>query len=466
MPKLLPESDQLIRLQLLLSLFRPVPPEWFTDANEPPPQPPVEALECYTYAELVDAWSDTRDEPDGKKGALVWQESIDVAFSLMLSVIASTKQQGAQLWLRVIGPPGSAKSSLCLAVEACQEYVKALSMLTGFHSGQGGNDLWSELDGKCCVINEGDMLVTAPNRDQTLAQMRDSWTGKVTAHYRNGVSYTRTGLRIPFIVAGTMTLRRLNRSAAGDRFLDIQLEEDNKVRGPAGTNLKLLKHIFSMEMEDGLAESDGKPESQSSAEQLFATRKTVGYIKYIRETLVKDLNRIVIPEWVPLACVQLAQLIAHMRARPDDKGEEHETEVELENRLVKQLGRLARCLALVLNKPAIDSEVMRRVAKVAHDTCRGTTFRTAKTLIKGPLDSSGIATRCGYTTVTARAAIQILLNIGWIKADTVTLESGAKGVRKGVYRLAPSAQTLMAKLRLLLNPQQETLANAAQTHLS
>jgi hypothetical protein len=450
-PKL--ESPEPVRLQLLLSLLKPVPKEWFEEAGETPPQPPVEPLECASYAELVEAWSDTRDVPGGKRGALVWSESIDVAFSLMLAVVASTKQIGAQLFLRVIGPPGSAKSTLCLALEANDKYCKAISMQTGFHSGQGGNSLWDEMDGKCCIINEGDMLVTATNRDATLSQMRDCWTGKVTAHYRNGVKYTKSGLRTPFIVAGTPTLRRLNRSAAGDRFLDIILDNKRSRLVSSDDELKLLRRVYRIEMEDGLEESDGQPESQQSPEKVIATRKTVGYIDYIREVLMKEnYRKIHEPDWVIDSCIKLAKLVAHMRARPDEKDEEQETVVEMETRLICQFGRLARCLALVMNKPAIDAEVMRRVAKVAHDTSRGLTYKIARLLQEGSRDNSGIASKLGYTPQHTAPCVRILHCIGWIKADMAPLVSGAKGVRKGVYRLTPAAQVLMTRLRQLMNP--------------
>ena len=422
----------------LLSLYRPVPADWFVNA----PKKRVAILGCVpcnNYADLVDTW----------KQAIYWTDRIDIAFGFMLAIVASTKLQGAQVWGRILGAPGSAKSTLCDALTINQEYTFSMDMQTGLHSGQEGQDIFQLIDGKTVVINEGDMLVNAPNRDQTLAQIRSSWGGKIDAHYRNGVSYSRAGMRTTYIWAGTANMRKLNRSAAGDRFLDCMIYERTKGQQDPNEQEMLM---MAADTEDVVSRclSDGKLESQDDPKKVLAMRMTGGFVKYLREQGAGQVEKLECPREIKRDCMQLGQLIAYMRARPDEKMEGEETEVELATRLTRQLVRLSKCSAMVLGRP-IDTEVMRRIATIAYDTCRGTTFKVAKALIEKPLDSQGIAAKTGYTTQTARNAITTLATIGCIRRDDSHSLSGATGRNKGLYRLSVQMTQLLQKLRSLKN---------------
>jgi hypothetical protein len=451
------------RFHNLLAKFKPVPASWFEGskaksvAHSQPTSPP---MECRSYEELVDVWRDTRNEPEGKPGALYWTDTIDVTFSSMLSVIASTKLQGAQLFLRVLGPPGTVKTTLCEALSANKQYTFPMSQMTGFHSGQDGNELFQLIDGKTVIMNEGDMLLHAANRDQTLAQIRDMWSGKIRAHYRNGVSYALEGLRTTFIIAGTATLRKLNRSAAGDRFLDTVVYERANKGSADKQEMDLLNRVALMALTRCGAESDGTPESQDDPLKVRAVQKTAGFVSWLRETAPKQAGELIKevtsnikanrpPAWA-ISCIQLAQLVAYMRARPDDKSESDETEVELASRLTEQFIRLAVCQSIVLGRP-VDDEVMRRVARVAKDTCWGRTFKIASTILEhGAMDLRGLEHRLGYKKDTVESCVTILKTIGCVRAEKQVAVSGAYGRQAHILKLAPQTSGLLTKLHDLI----------------
>lgn len=439
-----------MQLLQLLGRIKPAPEEWF-DENALPPEPTVQPLECTSYAELVECW---KDEPEkGKKGALFWTDSIDVSFSFMLAIIASTPLKGAQIWGRVIGPAGSAKSSLCAALTACKQYVYKMGMQTGLHSGQGGKDIFQEINGMTVVLEEGDMLVNAPNRDATLAQIRDSWGGHVNAHYRSGVKYSYSGMRTTYIIAGTNTLRKLNRSAAGDRFLDVIIHEkrDKSITDPH--EHKMLNRVAEMELDCYKIDDDYKDElsTQDSVEKENAVRKTVGFIKHLREVTPQRIAALAknVPATLHKDCTALAQIVACMRARPDDKTEVEETEAELATRLTRQFVRLSMCTAVVMDRP-IDREVMRRSAIACANTSRGPTLSICHKLMVQPLDATGLSVRTGYGIEKTRHYLSILIAIGAVKADTSKAASGAIGRGKSVYRLSPQMSGLLFKLKSML----------------
>ncbi len=100
---------------------------------------------------------------------------------------------------------------------------------------------------------------------------------------------------------------------------------------------------------------------------------TGGYVDYLRANIEGHLDRIEIPQSAEDCCIDLAELSADLRARPNEdkrKVESHDTK-ELPTRLARQNIRMASCLATVLNKPSIDNEVLRIVRKIALDTAAG-----------------------------------------------------------------------------------------------
>lgn len=440
------------RLLEYLQRFIPAPQEWFGDVAVMPEQQAVEALECTSYKDLVDHWSDTRNKPGGKPGALFWSDQIDIGFSAMLATSASTLQQGAQIFLRVISPPGGVKTTLCEAMLANPGYTYPMSISTGFHSGQEGNHLFHLMNGKTVIWNEADTLLSSPHKDQILSHMRDHWSGNIRASYRNGVRYEIKGLRTTYILAGTATVRKLNRSSAGDRFLDVIIYE-RKVKGGADENeIELLDRVAQMAITRTRAISGETLDSQDDQYKVLAIRKTVGYINWLRSNAPKLLETVDIPLKAVAECRSMAQLVAYMRARPDEKADDDETEVELGTRLTEQLVRMAMCLAVVLGKPAVDVEVMRRVATIANHTCRGKTLQVCQILKDKRCDRNRLVALTGWTPDTVSKQLGILEAIGCIRQDKKVTAAGVVGSRQGVYTLSPQVSGLISKMQSMMFP--------------
>lgn len=416
--------------------------------------PKIEPLECNSYNDLVASWKDTSHEEGGKKGALYLTDQIDVTLSVMLAIVASTKLQGSQIWLRVIGPPGSVKSTLCEAISACEEHVFPMSMLTGIHSGYGASEdcsLVSKINGKTVIVNEGDMLLVAPNMVQILGELRDIYTGVTRAHYRNGKSYVYKGLRITFILAGTPSLRKLNRSSLGDRFLDCVVYDRPEKGKVDSEEEKLLNRVASMAIARCKNESTSESAGQDVQHKIHATRMTAGFVQHLRLVAPQKASEIEISEKAVQSCIHLAQLTAYMRAKSEEKAEADETEVELPSRLTEQYIRLAICLAIVLDRK-VDSEVLRRVAKVAKDTCHGRSFRLCTLLVSGGKDFKGMSAglRGQWKDQTLRDTISMLYSLGCITTDIETSPGGVVGRNKHVYRLSPLISMLIKKMNTLL----------------
>lgn len=439
------------QLQAYLDRFRPAPPEWFEGIKDEEAKysaPKLECIPCESYEELVGAW----------KEAMTWTDGLEVGLSVLLGVVSSTTLQDDQVWIRLIGIAGTAKTTLCEAIAVNTLYTHPMSVLTGLHSGYKGEgagedaSLIPKINRKTAIINEGDVLLKAPNRDQIMSELRDLYSGMARCHYRNGKTEEYLGLRVSVVLAGTPTIRVLNKSALGDRFLDCIIYEKESDQAER----TLVRSILEETLDASLCESNGEAKSQYSPEKVKAYQLTGGYVTYLRENGVRKLQALKesggIPSTLTQDCESLGLLVAAMRTRPHG-GDEDATEKELHIRLSKQLRKLALCLAVVLNRP-IDAEVMRRVARVARDTSYGMTYDVCRTLIGQQLDRRAIASRLSTTDTKVGKALEILLALDCVRVDVSESTSGAMKRRSNVYRLTPIMSGLLTKLRDLLQVKQ------------
>ncbi len=428
----------------LLDKLIDVPKEWLEGVKDKTGSEvevlDIEPLPCSSYEELREAW--------GK--ALEWGEALDITMTVMLAQVASTMLLEDQLWIRIIGRAGTAKTTLCEALSINRQYVFALAKMTGLHSGFRGDDgedtsLIPKMKNKTTIANEADTLLKAPNLNEQLSEWRDLFSGKTRAHYRNGKQVEYAGLRTGVIWAGTPIIRELNRSAAGDRFLDVIIQD--KITQTEEKNL--ARKILKQSRKSMVLASNCDVNSQLNPGKLFAYQKTSGYINYLRENFNTVIPLIEENSYAELDqdCEQLGKLVAIMRTRPSGRDEEA-TEPEFHIRLSNQLLKLALCLAFAMNKERVDEEVMSRVARVAKDTSYGDTYKVCKALLVGPLESRGIKFGHSHPEGVTKA-IRVLMAIGAIRGESPTSSSGVIG-RKVIYHLTLQTKNLLGKLQSLL----------------
>ncbi len=354
----------------LLSKVVPVPAEWIgggaivTKGSRITSGP----LPCERWGDLLTAW---------KKPMRMRQDLEDV-LSTMLSVALSTNQTGDQLFLQVIGDAGSGKTRFCEGMLTSKKCF-ALEHLTGFHSGWGGENgddysLISRINGLTLITPEGDVLMANPKFAEIMSQQRRIFDGSSGSSFKNQKEDRQyKGLRTPWIIAGTPALLNTDQSRLGDRFIRVCMippEEEEKrqiLKRVAFTALKVVRET-----------ANGTAESILDDRLATAYRLTGGYVDHLRDNVEELFSQVKVDEEeVSERCMALAEFTADMRARPDPNEEkvgaskEAGATKELPTRLTHQYGRMAVCQAVVLNSPYVDTEPLRRVKKIALDTCRG-----------------------------------------------------------------------------------------------
>ena len=255
----------------LLARLHPVPLAWLTrkaNGQTASDGGALLTLPCTHYRDMIGSW----------RKALKWTDGLDHALSVMLASITSTKSIGDQLWIKVIGPAACGKSTLCEALSVSQEYVFAKSTIRGFHSGYVGENNKAGQDhsliplirDKTLVTKDGDTLLQSPNLNQILSEARDLYDGTSRTHYRNATSRDYSGIRMTWILCGTSSLRAIDSSELGERFLDCVIMDtiDNQMED------EILWRVVNRAQRNVCIESDGEAASQYARELALAMQLT------------------------------------------------------------------------------------------------------------------------------------------------------------------------------------------------
>lgn len=395
---------------------------------------PMALLPCEKYTLLIQSW----------RKAMRWTDGLDCALSVMLACIISTKSIGDQLWAKIISPASSGKSVLCEAISANSEYVLAKSTFRGFHSGYGeeGEDhsLISKVGGKTLVTKDGDTLMKSPNVEQILSEARDIYDTVSRTSYRNKKSKDYQGVRMTWILCGTSSLRSLDASELGERFLDCVIMDgiDEDLED------EILERVAHRAARHVSIEADGKLETQQDSDMTQAMQLTGGYVQYLRRNAQNILSTIEISDQHLRLCTRFGKFVAFMRARPSTTQDE-EAEREFAARLVSQHTRLAKCLAAVLNRSSVDAEVIRRTRKVALDTSRGQTLEIVNYIYSNvECEVIGIAKATHKTEEKTRTLLRFLREIGVVYLEEKEVIKGIK--KKPKWKLTDRMRKLYSEV--------------------
>lgn len=382
-----------------------------------------------------------------------WTGGLDNALTVMLASVISTRTIGDQLWVRVMGPASCGKTTLCEAISTAKDYVISVSTIRGFHSGdynsnEDGDDdpaLIHKANGKTLILKDGDTLLTSPNLPQVLAEARDVYDGASRASYRKkGASRNYDALRMSFILCGTASLRLLDQSELGERFLSCIIMEgiDDEFEDD------VLLRVAHRAEQSVCMEADGKIENQQTPEMTNVMQLTGGYVQYLRENATALLSMVAMTDQAKHDCTRLGKFVAMMRARPSGRQDEV-AEREFAARLVSQHVRLAKCIAAVMNRKTVDEVVMARVSQISMDTANGQTLNIVRLIAehqKEGMAPEGISAFLGRGGDKVRILLRFLRHIQVLETFH-KIKGGVQG--KIRWRLTKKMFTLLEEVEAL-----------------
>lgn len=401
------------------------------------------SVPCTDWKALIKQW----------RKALRWTQGLDYGLSCMLATSVSTNMMGDQLWMRIISPPSGGKSTLAEALSVNKKYVISKSTIRGFHSGFGDgsedNSLLSQSSGMTLVTKDGDTILKSPNKVQLLSEARDVYDTNSRTSYRNKSDRDYEGLRMTWLLCGTDTLRSMDESDLGERFLDCIIMEELEEEMENDIGWRVAERAAkNMDIEVGMERNQ-----QQDPDLTLAMQMTSGYIDHLRGNSVDLYQSVKFSKKSMKFCIDAAKMVSFMRARPSRNPEDQATR-EMSARLVSQHIRLAKSLAVVMQRPEVDDLVLQRVRKVALDTAKGVTLSMLKEIYYAEdrcLKQSQIMNLTGSTKSRTEQLLSFLRKIKAIqKFKPTTAGRSTKNVYK--FRLSPSLETIFDEI---IGPEQE-----------
>lgn len=389
---------------------------------------------CSDYRTMISAW----------KLAMKWTEGLDHGLVCMLSSVVSTMAVGDPLWFKIIAPASSGKTTIAEGIAVAKKHVRATDTLRGFTSGYklpdgSTKDLATELNGMTLITMDGDTLLQLPTLPNILSEARRLYDGSLNSHFKNATSKDVADHRMTWLLLGTSSLRAMDSSELGTRFLDCVMME----RIDDDLEDEVLWRVVNRSDRNLAIQANGKPETRRDPDMMTAMQLTGGYTEFLRQNAQELLSQVDGSNDAMRYVTRLGKFVSYMRARPSLKQDES-VERELAARLVSQLWRLAKCAAAVTNKREVDDSVMQRVKRVALDTARGQTLELAAIMYQSGDDGTelrALALRTGRSDDKTRNMMRFLHRISMAEPHTVQKEGFSKSPR---WRLTKKFKDLYA----------------------
>jgi len=418
--------------------------------------PVYDAIDCPTFRELVKHYKG--EHPDNRWSGLRWTKDIEKTLATMLATIISTTVEGAQLGLRVIGPPASLKSTLAECCSQNKRWVYPLSKFTGLVSGfsrvSKAQQTANKMNGKCVMVKEADTLIQMPNLSQIESEIRDVLgDGVIRAEYRNGIVVDINTV-FTMILCGTKRLRQLDDAILGSRFVDVVIHKENTdtdsiVSHAINSQFDLITGSLSSQRDE-----DSKVGPKENISKLAPA--TLGFLDAKKAELIGGLKFDPMKEDQIETIHSAGELVSLCRAKVERDRSRNITqrpEREIPTRISEQLTRLALFLAVVLRPRSMKGNIritkptMEVIKKVVYDTCEGFRFEILQYLLqeREGMTKDQLARRLQLSITHVYYLLQDLEELKVVTKDSVTNVSGRRGRNAHFWKLKPEIADILRR---------------------
>lgn len=265
----------------------------------------VRAITCTSFTDLMNIYREDMDVT----------QSFEDCMALCIAAHVGTCIEGEPIWLYLVGPPSSGKSTICELINADAYHSFSLSNFTGLTTGHiKGQSLIPKMQGKCVIVKDGTLLLegSPQNLAGIFGELRDIYDGDLRTHYRNGVAEDHTNIKFNMLIGMTEAIYQLNMSALGERFLHCRLEVSRGME--LDRNKGVMQRIFS-----GTRQAASEASSDSDGDVRKFPRQqgaTAGFLQYLHNRMrEKDSFTSTHSEEDMVLIQDIANVIATARAK-------------------------------------------------------------------------------------------------------------------------------------------------------
>lgn len=302
-------------------------------------------------------------------------EMFEKSIACALATCISNKLQGDQLWMFLVGPPSSGKTTIIEAFAKASRYTFHLSKLTSqaLVSGQNrGEDpsILPKLTDKCLFVKDFTAILALPaaTQEELFGMLRDAYDRNVRVQYGNGAVRIYQDLNFTLFAGCTDEIYTKNHSSLGERFLKIEIL-DASFSPTAQARAALL----------GLNTKVDVTEIQN---------KVYAYLRHLYENFQEPEP---VDEETTDWLVAVASIVSYLRTKVkrEEGNMAFRPRSEVPTRIAMQLRKLY--LSLKIAAPTKDEVWYREVVeKVAMDSCIGWALEFVAPVLKR---RSGITTQ-------------------------------------------------------------------------
>lgn len=412
----------------------------------------IKARPCASYAELI------HQLQEGKDGLHV-DEGIHDTFATMVATTLGVKLGSLPIWLDVVGPASSGKTTLITALEAAYNLTFSISKFTGMFSGfvaKADPGMIPKVNGRCLLIKDLTPTLGSPDFRKIMGELRDIYDGRATAHYGNEMSYDYQNVNFGIITCVTEKIYELgnNLSDVGERFLRITIDKKWK---PDGThelyadrrerqNKAAVRGVLSGML--GTVCNDAPP----PATRLHKSA-TWGLLNHLVDKVFneQDFVRALADSFDPEGpmfrlCEALAEWVVVCRSRiARDRRDDitYRQNVENSARLTGQFTKLGVALCIVFDTVTPNADVLRIMRKVAFDTGWNYSLEILNRLsFKGFQSLEDLSSFLGLSQTQVDRQLEDLQLLGAVEYEKLSHYSGAGGRPYHSYKLKPRMREL------------------------
>lgn len=317
-------------------------------------QEPIKSIEVTSFDDLCKRYQEVIDVTDTFRKCL--------ACCIATIISAKTKDLNA-LWMFLVGPSSSGKSTILSAFNGCTEQsihrssITKTALVSGKASDEGKDpSILPRLKNKALIIKDLTMLLSSNSAEQeaVFGTLRDAYDQDLSLSYGNGQIRNYGDLNFSWLAGCTEIIHTFNRADVGERFLKIDIVD------PAVNEFESIQRAIN------------NRDTKSSYDYLKQVTK--GFIDHLWAGNYDDPNNLPqIPDNQVKIVTCAALVISYLRTKikvERDGTIDFRFRKEFGHRVAIQLGKLVRFLCVVFQTDRLDDQLMKDyILKVTLDTC-------------------------------------------------------------------------------------------------